>query len=183
MLRDCCAQVYAAQVREQERLARRGAHFVGPLLHGRHHSRRELPRVLQGIQALSGADGLRVANMFHAGDGNLHPLILFNTNLPGKLEHAEVVGDKILELCAQFKRDEISLFHALKAVFAHLGLLNPASTSRPCNAAPSAAPCTCTTAIGSRSSKPRSTRSHRTPEHGRIGPCEVSRPPTGCGRT
>ncbi|MFV3402654.1 MULTISPECIES: glycolate oxidase subunit GlcD [Pseudomonas] len=109
--------------------------------------RRELPRVLQGIQALSGAFGLRVANVFHAGDGNLHPLILFDANLPGELERAEVVGGKILELCvavggsitgehgvgrekinqmcAQFNRDEISLFHAIKAAFDPLGLLNP----------------------------------------------------------
>jgi glycolate oxidase len=57
--------------------------------------RRELPGVLQGIAA-SAQYGLRVANVFHAGDGNMHPLILFDANQPGELERAEALGGKIL---------------------------------------------------------------------------------------
>lgn len=109
--------------------------------------RRELPGVLRGIAALSEAYGLRVANVFHAGDGNMHPLILFDANVPGELERAEALGGKILELCVevggsitgehgvgrekinqmctQFNSDEITLFHAVKAAFDPAGLLNP----------------------------------------------------------
>ncbi|MCW2272170.1 putative FAD-linked oxidoreductase [compost metagenome] len=109
--------------------------------------RRELPGVLRGISELSEAFGLRVANVFHAGDGNMHPLILFDANQPGELERAEALGGKILELCvkvggsitgehgvgrekinqmcAQFNSDELSLFHAVKAAFDPKGLLNP----------------------------------------------------------
>ncbi|MFC3286100.1 glycolate oxidase subunit GlcD [Litchfieldella rifensis] len=109
--------------------------------------RRELPRVLKGIGALSAESGLPVANVFHAGDGNMHPLILFDANKPGELELAEEVGGKILELCveaggsitgehgvgrekinqmcAQFQPDEITVFHAVKAAFDTHRLLNP----------------------------------------------------------
>ena len=109
--------------------------------------RRELPAVLRGIEELSRQFGLRVANVFHAGDGNMHPLILFDANQPGELERAEALGAKILELCvavggsitgehgvgrekinqmcAQFSSDEITLFHAVKHAFDPRGLLNP----------------------------------------------------------
>ena len=109
--------------------------------------RRELPRVLKGIAALSEESGLAVANVFHAGDGNMHPLILFDANKQGQLALAEEVGGKILELCvaaggsitgehgvgrekinqmcSQFQPDEISVFHALKAAFDPKRLLNP----------------------------------------------------------
>jgi len=109
--------------------------------------RRELPRVLKGIAALSQESGLPVANVFHAGDGNMHPLILFDANREGELALAEEVGGKILELCvaaggsitgehgvgrekinqmcSQFQADEISVFHALKAAFDPDRLLNP----------------------------------------------------------
>ena len=109
--------------------------------------RRELPGVLRGIAELSEEYGLRVANVFHAGDGNMHPLILFDANVPGELERAEAIGGKILELCvkvggsitgehgvgrekinqmcAQFNSDEITLFHAVKAAFDEHALLNP----------------------------------------------------------
>ena len=101
--------------------------------------RRELPRVLEGIAALSAEYGLPVANVFHAGDGNMHPLILFDANRPGELDRAEALGGKILELCVaaggsitgehgvgrekinqmcvQFNADEITFFHAVKAAF------------------------------------------------------------------
>jgi len=107
----------------------------------------ELPRVLKGIAELASEYGLRVANVFHAGDGNMHPLILFDANQPGELERTEALGGKILELCvkvggsitgehgvgrekinqmcAQFNSDELTVFHAIKIAFDAKGLLNP----------------------------------------------------------
>jgi glycolate oxidase len=61
--------------------------------------RRELPRVLGAMREMSQRFGLRVANVFHAGDGNLHPLILYDANVPGELERAESFGEAILKLC------------------------------------------------------------------------------------
>ncbi|SAK44363.1 glycolate oxidase subunit GlcD [Caballeronia calidae] len=109
--------------------------------------RRELSRVLRGIADLSAQYGLRVANVFHAGDGNMHPLILFDANAPGEMDRAEAIGARILELCvevggsitgehgvgrekinqmcAQFNGDELTFFHAVKAAFDPAGLLNP----------------------------------------------------------
>lgn len=109
--------------------------------------RRALPCVLKGISDLSEQYGLRVANVFHAGDGNMHPLILFDANQAGELERAEALGGQILELCvavggsitgehgvgrekinqmcAQFNSDELTLFHAVKAAFDPDRLLNP----------------------------------------------------------
>jgi glycolate oxidase len=63
--------------------------------------RKELPAVLAGIQELSIRHRLRVANVFHAGDGNLHPLILYDANKPGELERAEEFGADILRLCVK----------------------------------------------------------------------------------
>lgn len=63
--------------------------------------RKRLPEVLERMQALSEKHGLRVANVFHAGDGNLHPLILFDANAPGELERAEAFGADILKLCVE----------------------------------------------------------------------------------
>jgi glycolate oxidase len=63
--------------------------------------RRELPRVLAEMRALSEKYGLGVANVFHAGDGNLHPLILYDANRPGELERAEAFGADILRLCVK----------------------------------------------------------------------------------
>ncbi|TPW25904.1 FAD-linked oxidase C-terminal domain-containing protein [Pararhizobium mangrovi] len=63
--------------------------------------RKELPRVLARMRELSGHYGLRVANVFHAGDGNLHPLILYDANEPGELERAEEFGADILKLCVE----------------------------------------------------------------------------------
>jgi glycolate oxidase len=61
--------------------------------------RRELPRVLRAISDMSAQFGLQVANVFHAGDGNLHPLILYDANVPDQLEKAETFGNEILKLC------------------------------------------------------------------------------------
>ena len=61
--------------------------------------RTALPDVLAEIDRLSAASGLRVANVFHAGDGNLHPLVLFDARVPGQREAAESLSSRILEIC------------------------------------------------------------------------------------
>ena len=63
--------------------------------------RRRLPDVLRRMNLLSEQYGLRVANVFHAGDGNLHPLILYDANMSGELDRAEAFGADILRLCVE----------------------------------------------------------------------------------
>ncbi|WP_121969021.1 FAD-linked oxidase C-terminal domain-containing protein [Leptolyngbya sp. BC1307] len=63
--------------------------------------RTRLPEVLKEIEALGEKHGYRVANVFHAGDGNLHPLILYNNSIPGQLEAVEALGGDILKLCVR----------------------------------------------------------------------------------
>jgi glycolate oxidase len=63
--------------------------------------RRCLPEVLERMDDLSNQYGLAVANVFHAGDGNLHPLILYDANVPGELDRAEAFGNAILRLCVK----------------------------------------------------------------------------------
>jgi glycolate oxidase len=63
--------------------------------------RTQLPHVLKEIEALGDRHGYRVANVFHAGDGNLHPLILYNNATPGELEQVEELGGDILKLCVR----------------------------------------------------------------------------------
>ena len=63
--------------------------------------RRRLPEVLDRMAQLSIDHGLGVANVFHAGDGNLHPLILYDANKPGELDRAEAFGNDILRLCVE----------------------------------------------------------------------------------
>lgn len=109
--------------------------------------RRHLGRVLSAIEDMETTYGLRCANVFHAGDGNLHPLILFDANVPGEVERAEQFGAAILELCVevggtitgehgvgyekinqmcvQFSREELDVFSAVKKAFDPYGLLNP----------------------------------------------------------
>jgi glycolate oxidase len=109
--------------------------------------RHQLAYVLRRIAELSQEYGLPVANVFHAGDGNLHPLILYDANKPGELAKAERFGGDILELsvkvggtvtgehgvgvekldqmCMQFGMPELQHFHAVKRVFDPYGLLNP----------------------------------------------------------
>jgi glycolate oxidase len=109
--------------------------------------RRRLPEVLARISALSLEQGLAVANVFHAGDGNLHPLILYDASADGELDRAEALGGAILELCVevggtitgehgvgrekinqmcvQFTPAELAAFAAIKAAFDPAGLLNP----------------------------------------------------------
>ena len=109
--------------------------------------RKSLPLVLKSISDMSTEYNLPVANVFHAGDGNLHPLILYDANIPGELERTEEFGGRILELCVevggtitgehgvgmekinqmcvQFHTQELQQFHAVKAAFDEKGLLNP----------------------------------------------------------
>jgi len=63
--------------------------------------RTQLARVLREIEALSDRSGFRIANVFHAGDGNLHPLILYDGSVPGELAKVEAVGGEILRLCVE----------------------------------------------------------------------------------
>ncbi len=63
--------------------------------------RHKLPIVLERMREMSEKYGLRVANVFHAGDGNLHPLILYDANEPGELERTEEFGAEILKLCVE----------------------------------------------------------------------------------
>ena len=109
--------------------------------------RRELANVLSRISAMSRACGLPVANVFHAGDGNLHPLIMFDAMKEGDLEKAEAFGADILKLCVDVggvltgehgvgveKRDLMPLMFTdydlyvqeqVKCAFDRKGLLNP----------------------------------------------------------
>ena len=63
--------------------------------------KRHLADVLEKINSLSKRYNLRVANVFHAGDGNLHPLILYDAGIPGELEKTEEFGNEILKLCIE----------------------------------------------------------------------------------
>ena len=109
--------------------------------------RRELPRVLDAMERMSQEYGLPIMNVFHAGDGNLHPLILYDANIEGQLEQVEELGGKILslcvevggtitgehgvgvekinEMCVQFQTGELEQFHAVKRAFDEDELLNP----------------------------------------------------------
>jgi glycolate oxidase len=109
--------------------------------------RSQLPRVLHRMKEMSQKYGLRVANVFHAGDGNLHPLILYDANVPGELDRAEQFGAEILKLCVEVggvltgehgvgveKRDlmgtmftetDLDQQQRVKCAFDAKGLLNP----------------------------------------------------------
>src|SRR5690606_15105724 len=109
--------------------------------------RRHFGRVLNAIEQMEDEFSHRCANVCHAGDGNLHPLILFDSNQPSEVERAEKFGAAILELCVQvggtitgehgvglekinqmcvqFTRDELDFFCAFKRAFDPYGLLNP----------------------------------------------------------
>ena len=109
--------------------------------------RRQLPLVLHRMKQMSEKYGLRVANVFHAGDGNLHPLILYDANVPGELDRAEQFGADILKLCvevggvltgehgvgvekrdlmgAMFSETDLNQQQRVKCAFDAKGLLNP----------------------------------------------------------
>ena len=109
--------------------------------------RRQIARVLKRINELSDEYKQTVVNVFHAGDGNLHPLILFDANNEGELERTEELGGKILDycvkvggtitgehgvgiekinqMCGQFNNEELTQFHHIKTAFDEKQLLNP----------------------------------------------------------
>jgi glycolate oxidase len=109
--------------------------------------RKRLGEMLTAIAAMEKKYRLRCINVFHAGDGNLHPLILYDANVAGELERTEAFGAEILKLsvdlggtitgehgvgyekinsmCDQFGSDELRTFHAVKRAFDPEGLLNP----------------------------------------------------------
>jgi glycolate oxidase len=109
--------------------------------------KKRLGEVLHGIAALSKEFDLSCPNVFHAGDGNLHPLIMFDANVEGQMQRAIDFGARILELCiqvggtitgehgvgvekinqmcSQFHPSELATFHAVKRAFDPEGLLNP----------------------------------------------------------
>jgi glycolate oxidase len=109
--------------------------------------RAQLPVVLKRMKEMSAKYGLRVANVFHAGDGNLHPLILYDANQPGELEKTEKFGAEILKLCVEvggvltgehgvgvekrdlmytmFSETDLNQQQRVKCAFDGKGLLNP----------------------------------------------------------
>jgi glycolate oxidase len=64
--------------------------------------RSEIGKVLREIAELGAREGFRIANVFHAGDGNLHPLVLYDARVPGQEHHAEVVAGEILRICIKY---------------------------------------------------------------------------------
>lgn len=107
----------------------------------------QLGKILQLIHDLSDEYGLAVVNVFHAGDGNLHPLILYDANIPGQLDQTEKMGGEILaacvelggtitgehgvgvekldQMCIQFNAAELQQFLDIKSAFDTKNLLNP----------------------------------------------------------
>src|SRR5580704_15659345 len=123
--------------------------------------RTALPAVLDRISELSAETGIRVANVFHAGDGNLHPLVLFDDTVPGEQEAAEKVSGMILDLCIEhggsitgehgvgvdksrympkmFSADDLDTMQLLRCAFDPAGLCNPGKvfpTPRLCGEVP-----------------------------------------------
>jgi glycolate oxidase len=123
--------------------------------------RTKLPEVLRGIRELEATYGLRVGNVFHAGDGNLHPLVLYDGSEEGASDRALEVATKILELCVEhggsitgehgvghdkvcsmpkmFSGDDLTVMDRLRAAFDPSGLANPGKvlpTPRLCGEVP-----------------------------------------------
>ena len=142
-----CCRAAAHVVRTQGGLPGGRAPVTRLLLHGWNDSTAAPARCAAHIQALSQEFALPIANVFHAGDGNLHPLIMFDAGKPDELKRAEQCGNRILELCVavggtvtgehgvgveklgpmckQFSSAEIEMFHAVKRAFDPHALLNP----------------------------------------------------------
>jgi glycolate oxidase len=123
--------------------------------------RTALPEVLRRIGEVSRAHGVRVANVFHAGDGNLHPLVLFDDGVPGEADRAEEVSGAIIDLCVEyggsitgehgvgmdkakylpkmFTADDLDTMQLLRCAFDPYGLANPGKifpTPRLCGEVP-----------------------------------------------
>jgi glycolate oxidase len=157
VLRDCHAQEIrrAKDDVEREKLwkARKGAFAALATIRPDYYTidgtipRRCLPEVLARYDALAREYGMLVANVFHAGDGNLHPCIFYDAATPGEMERSEELGGRMLEICVevggtitgehgvgieklkqmcvQFRPGELAAFHAVKAAFDPSGILNP----------------------------------------------------------
>lgn len=157
VLNECNAQEIrvAADAAEREKLwrARKGAFAALATIQPDYYTidgtipRRCLPAVLTRYAELGREYGMTVANVFHAGDGNLHPCIFYDGTVPGEMERSEELGGKMLEICVevggtitgehgvgieklrqmcvQFRPLELSAFHAIKAAFDPSGILNP----------------------------------------------------------
>lgn len=109
--------------------------------------RSKLPPVLAAVEEISRKYGLRIANVFHAGDGNLHPLVMFDGNKPGDLEKAVKAGEEIIRMCAEvggslsgehgigvekrdmmcfiFNEDDLAVMRRVREAFDTQGLCNP----------------------------------------------------------
>jgi glycolate oxidase len=123
--------------------------------------RTQLPAVLRRIEEISRADGLRVGNVFHAGDGNLHPLVLYDGRVEGEAARAEQLAQKILEACVEaggsitgehgvgtdkacamplmFGEDDLAAMQRLRRAFDPVGIANPGKlfpTPRLCGEVP-----------------------------------------------
>ena len=123
--------------------------------------RTKLPEVLRRIRDLEARSGLRIGNVFHAGDGNLHPLICYDASVPGQAEHAEKVASEILLYCIEaggsltgehgvgadkkaympkmFSTDDLDAMHLVRCAFDPAGLCNPGKvfpTPRLCGEVP-----------------------------------------------
>jgi glycolate oxidase len=123
--------------------------------------RTRLPQVLRRIEELGVEYGLRVANVFHAGDGNLHPLVLYDGAVPGEAERAEKLAGRIVEVCVEeggsltgehgigvdkkrympkmFSEADLATFQRLRCAFDPDGMVNPGKvmpTPRLCGEVP-----------------------------------------------
>ncbi len=157
ILKECRAQEIrrARDEAERERLwrARKGAFAALANIRPDYYTidgtipRRCLADVLARYRQLADEYGMLVANVFHAGDGNLHPCIFYDATRPGEMERSEELGGRMLEICVevggtitgehgvgveklrqmcvQFRAEELAAFHAIKAAFDPAGILNP----------------------------------------------------------
>jgi glycolate oxidase len=123
--------------------------------------RTRLPEVLRQIEELSEQHGLRVGNVFHAGDGNLHPLVLYDSGVAGETERARDLAEAILDACLDaggsltgehgvgmdkacsmprmFSERDLRVFERLRRAFDPLGICNPGKvipTPRLCGEVP-----------------------------------------------
>ena len=161
LVEDVCRRHGAQDVRAAETEEERQALWLGRkaafgtlgriainyYLHDAAVPRSKLPQVLRGVQAIARRERLTLANVFHAGDGNLHPLIVFDARVPGETERVIRAGEEMLRLCVEaggtisgehgigfeknnympwiFREADLEAMRRLKAVFDPAGTMNP----------------------------------------------------------